>query len=236
MSRKGRLRRFFAGARITQGALYLLFTEVGLSLVYLMSKTDVRAEIASWLVATPKTVWADFKIWTLVTSGVVEIDFVSLIFHGFILWMFVPTLERWWGLKRFLLFALWTTLASTVVGTLVGYGLGQHVAVAGLDGFIYGSIVAFGVLYADQPVQFFGVLPMTGKQLMIGITAFVALFVVLGQQWSQGAGWASSMLLAWLLTNGKWTPRLWWLKRKQKKLRRHLRLVKDDDDPKKWLN
>ncbi len=233
---KGRLRQFFAGARISRGALYLLFIEVGLSLVYLMSKVEVRADIANWLAATPQNVWGDYKIWTLVTSSVLEIDFVSLIFHGFILWMFVPTLENWWGTKRFLMFVLWTSLAATTVGTLVGYGIDQQVAVAGLDGFIYASIVAFGILYAKQPVQFFGVLPMTGKQLMIGIIAFVSLFVILGREWAQGAGWASAMLLAWLLTSGKWSPKLFMLKRKQKKLRKHLRLVKDDDDPKKWLN
>lgn len=236
MAGKGRIRQFFAGARITRGALYLLFIEVGLSLVYLMSKADVRAGIANWLVASPQTVWVDFKIWTLVTSSLLEVQFVALIFQGFILWMFVPTLERWWGTKRFLYFVLWTSMATTVVGTLVAYSLDQQIAIAGLSGFIYASIVAYGVLYSAQPVQFFGVLPMTGKQLMWGIIAFVTLFVLLGGMWAQGAGWGSSMVLAWLMTSGKWSPKLWMLKRKQKKLRRHLRLVKDDDDPKKWLN
>ena len=72
----------------------------------------------------------------------------------------------------------------------------------------------------------------------LGLTliAFVGLFTVLGRQWAQGSGYAASMLLAWMLTSGKWSPKLWMLKREQKKLRKHLRLVRDDDDPKKWLN
>jgi len=236
---KGRIRQFFAGARITRGALYLLFMEVGFSLVYLMSELKVRADIVSWLVATPDTVWREGKVWTLVTSGVLEIDFVSLIFHGFILWMFVPVLEKWWGTKRFLFFVLWMTLIATTVGTLVGYWLGQHGPVsglAGLDPFIFGSVVAYGILYGSQPVSFFGVLPMSGRQLMYGFIAFASLLVLLGQKWSTGAGWGSAMFLAWLLASGKWSPKLWMLKRKQKKLRKHLRVVKDDDDPKKWLN
>jgi hypothetical protein len=77
---------------------------------------------------------------------------------------------------------------------------------------------------------------MTGKQLMIGIIAFVSLFVLIGQEWALGVSYAAAMGLAWLLTNGKWTPRIWWLRRKQKKLRRHLRVVRDDDDPKHWIN
>ncbi len=229
--------RYRAQMQITKGALWLLFAEGGLSLTYLLLGADSRALMADWLVATSDSVWHQGKIWTLVTSPLLKVDLLSLLFHGLILWLFVPTLERWWGTWRFLKFALWTSLIGTVVGTLAGLALGGPAVIAGLDPFIYATFVAFGMLYADQHVQFFGVLPMTGKQLMIGIIAFVALFVVLGQEWAQGAAFAAAMGLAWILTNGRWTPRLWWLRRKQKRLRRHLKLVRDDEKPpKKWMN
>jgi membrane associated rhomboid family serine protease len=233
---RSRFSQMFAGARITRGALYLLFVTAGVSLLFLLSDDSIRAQLAHYLTATGDSVWRDFKVWQLVTSPIMEVEFVSLIFHGFMLWMFLPALERWWGTKRFLLFALWTSLAGTTVGTLVGLAVGAPAAISGLDPFIFGGIVAYGVLFASAPVQFFGVLPMTGKQLTIGMCAFVLLFVIIGQQWAEGAAWAAAMLLAFLLTWDKSSPKLWWLRLKQRRLRRHLKVVKDDDPPKRWVN
>lgn len=223
--------------RITRGAMWLLFAEGGLSLVWLLLGTEARAEMAAWLVASDVSVWTEGKVWTLFTSPLLQPEPLSLIFHGLILWMFVPTIERWWGTKRFLKFALYTSLAGTLAGTIVGALVPGHYVIAGLDPFIMASIIAFGVLYSDQKVQFFGVLPMTGKQLMIGIIVFAGLFVGLGQEWGIGGAYLASMGLAWLMVSGRWTPRLWWLKRKQKKMRRKLKVIRGDkDDPDRWLN
>lgn len=210
--------------------------ELGVSLTWLLLDGENRALMSEWLVATSDSVWSDGKVWTLFTSPFLQPEPLSLIFHAFILWMFVPTVERWWGTKRFLKFAIYTSMAGTLFGTAVGALLPGVWVIAGLDPFIFASIIAFGVLYSDHPVQFFGVLPMTGRQLMIGIIAFVSLFIILGQQWALGSAYIASMGLAVLMTTGKWTPKLWWLRRKQKKLRRKMRIVRDDDDPKTWMN
>ncbi|HTM19503.1 MAG TPA: hypothetical protein VL172_03315, partial [Kofleriaceae bacterium] len=142
----------------------------------------------------------------------------------------------WWGTRRFLLFALYTSLAATIVGTGVGALLGGLWVISGLDPFIYGAIVAFGVLYAREPVQFFGVLPMSGRQLMWGIIAFTALFVLLGQQWALAAAYAASMGLSYVMTSGKWTPKLAWLRWKQRRARSRLKVVRGGDEPKRWIN
>lgn len=229
-------RRFsFRQMRITRGAMYLLFAEVGLSMVYLLSNQDARSQLASWLVASADQVWREFKIWTLLTSAVFEIEFVSLLFHGLILWMFLPTLERWWGTRKFLLFALWTSLAGNAAGTLAGLAFGS-VPLAGLDPFIFASIVAFGILYAKQPVQFFGVIPMTGRQMMIGICAFVGLFILIGQQWVLGASYVAAMATGWMLVGGKWHPRLWYRRWKHKRARRKLGVVRGGASRDQWLN
>lgn len=219
--------------RITRGAMYLLFIEVGLSLVYLLSGEAAQGAMASWLVASADQVWRELKIWTLLTTSLFEVEFISLLFHGLLLWMFLPTLERWWGTKKFLLFALWTSLAGNLTGTLAGLALGS-VPLAGLDPFIFASIIAFGILYADHPVQFFGVLPMTGRQMMIGIVAFVGLFILIGAQWVLGASYVAAMITAWLLVSGKAHPRLWYLRWKQRRMRRRISVVRGQRD--QWLN
>jgi membrane associated rhomboid family serine protease len=222
--------------RITRGALYLLIAEAAVSLVFLMLHDEQKVEMASWLVATTDSVWRQGKIWTLVTSPLLAPEFIILLFHGLILWLFVPVLERWWGFKRFLLFALYTSLAGTVAATLAGFVLPGPGGVSGLDPFIYASIVAFGVLYGDQKVQFFGVLPMTGRQLMIGMIVLASLVVLVGGRWSHGAAYAAAMGVAWLLTNGKHTPRLWWLRRKQNRVRHKLEVLRGGKDKGPWIN
>ncbi|HEU5057496.1 MAG TPA: rhomboid family intramembrane serine protease [Kofleriaceae bacterium] len=240
-----RWQRFMGGqAQITRGALYLLFVSVGLSLVFLISNDEVRANLAYWLGASGYTVWSELRIWQLVTSPLLETSFISLLFQAFALWMFLPALERWWGMKRFLLFALYTSVTGVAAGTLLGWALGGvhglHF-VTGLDPFVFSGIVAYGILFSNQQVQFFGVLPMTGKQLTIGIVAFVALFILIGQAWVDGAALAASMLLTWAIVSDRFAPRLWLLKAKQRRLRRrrgHLHVVEDQrkGDKKRWMN
>jgi len=243
----GRFRQIFAGARITQGALYILFTCVGLSFIYLLGGDEVRARMGAFMVATGQSLWGELKLWQLATSPLVEINFVSLLFQGFALWMFLPALERWWGMKRFLTFAAVTSVVGVAVGSLVGVLLGgdaNTIPLAGLDPFVFGGIVAYGILFAHQQVQFFGVLPMTGRQLTWGIIAFVGLFVILGKAWVEGAAMAAAMITAWAMTSQRASPRLWLLKVKQERLRRrsHLKVVGDPErggkkkNEKRWMN
>lgn len=231
-------------AQITRGALYLLFVATGLSLVYLVSSDEVRAQLGYWLGASGYTVWGELRLWQVVTSPLLETSFVSLLFQAFALWMFLPALERWWGMKRFLLFALYTSVAGVVAGTLLGWVLGGVSSlhfVTGLDPFVFAGIVAYGILFSNQQVQFFGVLPMTGRQLTYGIIGFVALFILVGQAWVDGAAMGAAMLLAWAMVSDRFAPRLWLLKAKQRRLRRrrgHLHVVDDrrGGDKKRWMN
>lgn len=234
-------------ARITRGALILLFLQVGVSVVWLLSDLGARASIAEAMAPTADAVWRRGWAWTLVTGPVLETSFASLLFQVLILWTFVPTLERWWGTRRFLVFAGSTSVAGTVAGTLAGLVTGREVPVVGYDPMVYGAIVAFGILYARQPVQFFGVLPMTGRQLMFGILGFVALFVLLGRQWELAAAYAAAMGLAALLASGRWNPRLWWYRLRHRRARSSLQVLdggrgtsrarrEPGDDEPPWLN
>ena len=236
---RGRRWRFGGTAKITRGALYLLFATTGLSLVAMVAGTETKAQFLAWLSASGATTWGQLRVWQLVTSPFLEPDIVGLLFQGFALWMFLPALERWWGTKRFLMFALYTSVAGTLAGTLVGFLAGGTLSlhyVAGLDPFVFGGIVAYGILFSTQQVQFFGVLPMTGKQLTWGIIGFVALFILVGQLWVEGAAMVAAVILSWMMVSDRFAPRLWLLKAKQRRMRRHLSVVKDKDEPKRWMN
>ena len=233
-------RRFqFSNLGITRGALIVLGLELGVSLIWLLSKQDARATIAEWALAFPSNVLEHGRVWTLLTSPLLETSFISLLMLGFVMFMFIPTLERFWGTARFVRFVIFTSLAGTVCGTLVGWLLGTDYPIAGLSPFLYASFVAFGIVYAKQPVQFFGVLP--ARQLMYGIIAFLTLYVVLQQLWAQGAAFAGAMAVSALMVS-KFSPGLMWKKWRIQRARAKLTVMqggvtsKKRPDEQKYLN
>ena len=105
---------------ISKGAKWLLFITTALSLGFIVLGPDIKSELSLWLLATPHSLWQKAFVWQLFTSPLIEPEMIGLLFQGFMLWMFLPSLERWWGTKRFLSFCLYTSLAGVFVGTLVG--------------------------------------------------------------------------------------------------------------------
>jgi membrane associated rhomboid family serine protease len=211
--------------RITPVALVLLFLLVGVSLVFGLSGDAAQARMAAWLVPTSESVWREGKVWTLLTGPFLQPRVLSLFIEALMLWMLMPRLERWWGPRRFLLFVGLTALAGTTAGTLAGLALDEPAPIVGLNPAILAGTIAFGVLYARAPVQFFGVLPLTGRQFMWGMIALTALFVLVGQEWTWGAAMAAAMGVGAALASGRFDPIATWRRRRYDKSRAHLRVV-----------
>lgn len=234
-------RRFrFSDLRITRGAALFLALEIGFTLTFLFLPAAQRMRMAEYTIATPSAVFEHYRVWTLVTSPFLAQGLLGLLMHGFVLFAFVPTMERFWGTPRFMRFAILTTIVAQLVGVVVGQLLG-HAAVAivtpeptgyvvtSLNPMIYASIVAFGIVYAKQPVQFFGVLPLTGKQLMIGFIVFLGFFTVLQGYWEQGAAFAAAMLVAALMVS-KFSPGLAWNRWRIRRARSKLSVIQGGAD------
>jgi membrane associated rhomboid family serine protease len=149
-------------------------------------------------------------VWTLATTFLVEPDFLTLLLSGLMLWMFVPTLERFWGTRRLYRFVAVTSIVGALAGCAMGLLTGREFPITGASSFIYASIVAFGVVYATHPVQFFGVLPMTGRQMMYGFLGFLLLYITLQAFWELGAATAAAMVAAAAMTSKRWSPGLAW--------------------------
>jgi membrane associated rhomboid family serine protease len=181
--------------------------------------------MGKYLVASPSQVFEHYRVWTLVTSPLLEVDFLALLLTSMMLWMFVPTLERFWGTPRFFRFVAITSVAGTLAGCLVGWATGHDIPILGLSPFTYASVVAFGLIYARQPVQFFGVLPLTGRQMMFGFIGFLVLFIGLQQLWEKGASFAAAMLAAAIITSKRWSPGLAWKRWKIARARAKLSVI-----------
>ena len=133
---------------------------------------------------------------------------------------------------------------GTVAGTLLGFALGGlHlvVPILSLNQFIFGAVIAFGIIYAKQPVKFFGALPLTGRQLMWGFVAFEALFVGLQQKWEEGAALAAAGIAAAVICGKRTNPMLAYRRWKARRARAKLSVIEGGLAKKKkseenWLN
>jgi membrane associated rhomboid family serine protease len=219
--------------RITRGAVFVLGTQIAISLIWLMGNREVKDGIHDWLVASPNQIFENYRVWTLVTSPLVEEGFLQLLLTGLMMWMLVPTLERFWGTPRFLRFVAITSVTGTIAGCGVGYLLGTNVAIMGLSPMILGAVVAFGVIYARQPVQFFGVLPLSGREFMFGLLAVFTLAALLQQHWEVGAAQAAAALAAAVMTSKRWSPSLAWKRWRIARARRRLSVLEGGAKPAK---
>jgi hypothetical protein len=215
----------------------LLIVVGAAALVWLLGGRPVQAEMVRWLVLDPASL-ARGEVWKLVTTAFVNPDMLGLIFDVLLMWLFVPVLERWWGSKRFISFFFATTIVGNLVAALAGLVLGKDlVVIAGLNAFAYASIAAFGVLFANHPVALFGAIQMKGKTLALGMLAVAVVLTLVDKAWVWGAGALSAMALAYLMTTGRFTPNLWWLKLRRYWLKRRYRVIDGGKkDPERWIN
>jgi membrane associated rhomboid family serine protease len=211
--------------RITPGAMVIAGLNLAVSLVWLLCDESTRGTLSEYLVASPSAVFQRGYAWTVVTTIFLEPAFIQLILNMFILWAFVPTLERFWGTPRFYRFFAITSLAGVAAGLLCGLATGRDMPIYGLSPFTMAALVAFGVIYARQPVQFFGVLPLTGRQLMLGWLVVQGLVVVFGQHWELGAAYVGACLAAAVITSKRWSPGLAWKKWRIARARRRLSVI-----------
>jgi hypothetical protein len=231
---------------LTRGAKWIVGLLAASWLVWLFGGEKVQSFYATHLALSAHGLFAEGRVWQLLTAPLVYPDggaAVQLILDAMVVWLMTPTLERWWGTRRFLRFAVATALFGTAVGAAAGLVLGPHVLIFGLGPFVWGVVVAYGVLFARQKVQLFGAVPVEGRSLAIGAAALMLLMVLVERQWVSGAASFGGMGLAYVLTSG-FTPNLWLLRLRRLWARRRFGVVDGGPaggrgkkkDEKRWMN
>jgi len=112
-----------------------------------------------------------FRIWQLFTYMFMHGSFSHLFFNMFALWMFGYILENFWGSRRFLFYYLVCGIGAGLCNILVpGWGL-----TVGASGAVYGVLLAFGMMFPEERIYLYFLMPIKAKWFVIGYAAIELL-------------------------------------------------------------
>lgn len=146
-----------------------------------------------------------FRPWQLLSYGLLHGDFMHLFLNAIGLFQFGGQVEYAVGRKRYIHFVLATTIGAALCQLVVAAAMADSGSpigyTVGASGFIYGLLLAYGLMYPHERVML--MLPpveMSARTMAIGFGALALLLGVFGA----GGGVAhfahlGGMLAGWLM-------------------------------------
>jgi membrane associated rhomboid family serine protease len=120
-----------------------------------------------YLGLVPYQVIHHYMIWQLFTYMFLHGGVWHVLFNMFALWMFGPQLERVWGSRGFLKYYFITGVGAALIDVAFNYS--SMAPTIGASGAIFGLLVAYGVLFPDNVILLYFLIPIKAKY-------FVAIF------------------------------------------------------------
>ncbi len=134
-------------------------------LYYVLNMQHV-VDLNYWLgIWTPSS--GNFRLWQPLSYMFMHGSLDHLFFNMFSLWMFGTTLENYWGSRRFLFYYLVCGIGAGLLNLLVP---GVHVSV-GASGAIYALLLAFGMMFPNEYIYLYFLVPIKTKWFIIGMIA-----------------------------------------------------------------
>jgi len=106
-----------------------------------------------------------FWIWQVVSYSFLHGSFGHLFFNMFALWMFGVQVENRWGSQRFGMFYFACVIGAAFTHLLF---VSAPVPTVGASGGVYGVLLAFGMMFPNQPIYIWFLFPIKAKWLVIG--------------------------------------------------------------------
>ncbi len=107
-----------------------------------------------------------FWPWQLVTYGFLHGGLGHLFFNMFALWMFGVQLENSWGSRRFAIFYFVCVIGAGLIQMMVMWG--APIPTIGASGGVFGILLAFGMMFPNQPIYLYFMFPIKAKWFVIG--------------------------------------------------------------------
>jgi membrane associated rhomboid family serine protease len=233
--------RFGANFRLTVAVRWLLIINIAVFIGELIvARIDGGLEILTFDLAISYDRFFSGEIWQALTYMFLHDPrgISHILWNMLMLWMFGSPLEQFWGPRRFLKFYFLTGIAAAVAILFVAWVVPSQRAVPtlGASGALYALLVAFGFLFPNNLVYLFGLFPIKGKHLVL---LFIGIGVLQSLTLSAAdvslAAHFGGMLAGGLLVTGAWKPqriytwtKIWWLRRRHKRIKRRMQLVERD--------
>ncbi|HEX2568411.1 MAG TPA: rhomboid family intramembrane serine protease [Polyangia bacterium] len=192
------------GARPTPGATGLMVTLVASFLILAFAREETALWFRKYCALHPLEALGP-RPWQLVTSWLVQDRFGAVLGDLFGVWIFGTIVEQQVGRRKMLTLFASAQLCGALVIALVGRVLhpwipGLDIAQTGCGPAVVALTMAFGLLYGDTPLLFFGIAELRGRTLAwlsIGIGIGIA---VLNLAWLTLVGDLVGIGVGWLFT------------------------------------
>jgi membrane associated rhomboid family serine protease len=158
---------------ILNGLLYLAkFVAIGTGGIFLAKLLNAMALYppgageVGWTIFGTRAQIPGFWPWQLVTYGFLHGSLGHLFFNMFALWMFGVQIENVWGSRRFAIYYFVCVIGAALIQIVVMWG--TPVPTLGASGGVFGILLAFGMLFPNQPIYLYFLVPIKAKWLVIG--------------------------------------------------------------------
>ena len=134
---------------------------------------DLNAVLGLWSIGADR-VYSNvigFRLWQPLTYMFMHGSLDHIFFNMFNLWMFGHVLENFWGTRRFLFYYLACGIGGGLLYLLVP---GIHLTV-GASAAVYGILLAIGMLFPNDRIYLYFLVPIKTKWFIIGMIAIELL-------------------------------------------------------------
>ncbi len=154
------------GGPLSRAVKIVIISCVAVFLYQLISQVITgRSEINLIFGLIPVLVWKKFFIWQLFTYAFLHGGVFHLLFNMFALWMFGCELERHWGTRVFVKYALVTGIGAGISTVIVSPNLG--IPTIGASGLVYGILLAYGLIFPNRLIYLYFLFPIKAKYFVL---------------------------------------------------------------------
>lgn len=174
-----------------------------ISIFVLLSLLGISSSISRQFGMIPREVFAEFKLYQLVTYMFIHGGFRHVLVNMFMLWMFGSAVERAWGSRDFLSYYFVCGIGGAIASWATGPG--SEIPVIGASGAVLGLLLAYGMMYPNREILIYFLFPIKMKYF-IWIMVAIDLFSGLGSSGDGVAHFAhlGGMLAGWLYLKQDW--------------------------------
>ncbi len=219
----GRSGMTFGGGALTPAVKLLLIANVA---IFLLEWVFDYGLIVHYFGVTPVLVLERGMLWQVVTYMFLHGGVWHLAFNMLWLWMFGCRIERAWGSRDFLKYYAVTGIGAGLATVILSPG--SVAPTIGASGAIFGILMAYALMFPEDLVWIFGIIPLKAKHLVLIIGGIELLQTV---QYSQSDGIGrfahlGGMAVGYVYLKKGWRLSVFFERWRHRRARHHLRVIR----------